>query len=159
MAIDYFGTLLSITGCVLLILPLIWVRDESCRNNVSRNTDLHREVLRFPGIRLRYWRHCSAGSSWLCFSLYGSGREHVYPSCLVGHFDSIERDSTYLIPVYIFKHVTVSGVYITMFAKYVTSSSKLLRFLACVGSNMLIKAIKVDLYFYRQYSTFHNFSK
>ncbi|KAL5536247.1 hypothetical protein ACEPAF_68 [Sanghuangporus sanghuang] len=81
LAIDYVGTALTLSGCTLLILPLIW------------------GGITFP------W-HSAIVLATLISGIF-----------LVSLFCLWEWKAAKLpiVPMYIFKHVTVSGVYITMF--------------------------------------------
>jgi len=81
MTIDYIGTALSLGGCTLVMLPLIW------------------GGITFP------W-----SSAIVIGTLVGG-------IVLVSIFCIWEWKGAKLpiVPMYIFKHVTVSGVYITMF--------------------------------------------
>ncbi|EJC99877.1 MFS general substrate transporter [Fomitiporia mediterranea MF3/22] len=90
LAIDYVGTALTLSGCTLVILPLIW-------GGVT-----------FP------WR------SAIVLATLFSG------ICVVSIFCLWEWKVAKLpiVPMYIFRHVTVSGVYITMFVNgFVFNSS------------------------------------
>ncbi|KAL5510892.1 hypothetical protein ACEPAG_4649 [Sanghuangporus baumii] len=90
LAVDYVGTALTLSGCTLLILPLIW------------------GGITFP------W-HSAIVIATLISGIF-----------LVSLFCLWEWKAAKLpiVPMYIFKHVTVSGVYITMFVNgFVFNSS------------------------------------
>ncbi|KAI0343487.1 MFS general substrate transporter [Trametopsis cervina] len=81
LIVDYFGSLLTLAGCALLILPLIW------------------GGITFP------W-----GSAVVLAPLFSG-------FLVLGLFCLWEWKGARLpiVPMYIFKHVTIAGVYITMF--------------------------------------------
>ncbi|KAJ3863479.1 MFS general substrate transporter [Lentinula novae-zelandiae] len=82
LLIDYVGSLLTLIGCALIMLPLIW-------GGVT-----------FP------WTHP------VTLSLLSSGALVVLLFCLY----EWKCAKLPIVPMYIFKHSTVSGVYICMFA-------------------------------------------
>lgn len=116
----HFCSCLS-SGCVLAIsIVPMWVQARDFRES--------RAASRSPGHRLSFLHH-SVLASWLCPCFAsGNGRVHNCPSYPVRPSTplcSAGNQVTLVCSVYIFKHVTVTGVYITMFVKYVAVMPKM----------------------------------
>ncbi|KAF7358961.1 MFS drug transporter [Mycena sanguinolenta] len=97
LAVDYVGTLLTLAGCTLLMLPLIWVGSSFLMFTTSV-TPLQGGVI-FP------WK------SSIVLAPLLSGLIVVAIFCLW----EWKGARLPIVPMYIFKHSTVTGVFISMF--------------------------------------------
>ncbi|KAJ7196484.1 MFS general substrate transporter [Mycena pura] len=111
-AVDYVGTLLTLAGCTLLMLPLIWVRpfllEHLCR------------YLCFQGGVIFPWKSSIVLAplmsgfvvvAMFCFWEWKGARLPIVPSTCFFHM----QPNLTPYAVYIFKHSTVTGVFISMF--------------------------------------------
>ncbi|KAJ7879834.1 hypothetical protein B0H13DRAFT_1892105 [Mycena leptocephala] len=96
LAVDYLGAFLTLAGCTLFILPLIWRCNvlKDCQGGVT-----------FPwkSVVLAPLLSSMAVVALFCFSEWKGARLPI-------------------VPMYIFRHATVTGVFIAMFVKHVTRS-------------------------------------
>lgn len=122
--IDYVGAILTLVGCGLLILPLIWVRLVIL---TSENFPYWHRMIGRRNIPMEishrtrpFMLWCPRGVNILHLGMerrcVSACTKSVYtPSSLTSYYWS------FAVVVYIFKHITVTGVYITMFIKCVST--------------------------------------
>ena len=122
IVIDYAGAALTLIGCTLLVLPLIWVRiAPACLT--TGNLRQQQGGVTFPWSSPIVLAPLCLGFlviAMFCLWEWKGARLPIVPSTSL----CLPKPSVILFttasPVYIFKHVTVTGVYIAMFVKYVT---------------------------------------
>jgi hypothetical protein len=87
-AIDYLGSILTLVGCGLIILPLIWVHVILVHSAMQLTSFSVRGVSPFPGTLRKFSQLCCPGLQCWLGSVFGSGKVHSYPSFPVGdsHF-------------------------------------------------------------------------